>query len=85
MAERPRKGTWRTAALLALALLLPTAGDGTAAETLAPAELTVPRPVAEEHTAAVTGRKLVPVGRAVGIKLFSDGVLVVLPDKCLCI
>ncbi|WP_186566294.1 SpoIVB peptidase [Lawsonibacter celer] len=49
---------------------LPAAGSvGTALEEVKPA------PAAAEHPAV--GRTVVPLGRAVGIKLFSDGVMVV--------
>ena len=50
---------------------------GRAVPASAPAALDVPRTAAAEETGAAVGRKVVPLGRAVGIKLFSDGVLVV--------
>ena len=65
------------AAVLLLAVTLRNA-PVRAASALAPAELDVPRPVSGAQAAAETsGNIVVPFGRSVGIKLFSDGVLVV--------
>ena len=59
---------------LMLALLL--SGDGLRAMATQPDQPSV-QAVAVLGQGAETGRKVVPLGRAVGIKLFSDGVLVV--------
>ncbi|MCI8869040.1 MAG: SpoIVB peptidase [Lawsonibacter sp.] len=65
------------ALLLGLALTLLLARDGVQAASGA-VVLQLPRtPAAAAPAALETGRKVVPLGRAVGIKLFSNGVLVV--------
>ena len=67
------------AGLTALALLLAvclTGSGGTAAASAA-AVLEVPREASARAEARPVSGAVVPVGRAVGIKLFSDGVLVV--------
>ncbi len=65
---------------LCLLLLLCLAGDRTAAvETSAAAAVDLPgrTAAAARSGAAAVGERVIPIGRAVGIKLFSDGVLVV--------
>ncbi len=52
-------------------------GGGQAAEAYAPAVLELPRVSAAAETGNQVGRRVIPLGRAVGIKMFSDGVLVV--------
>lgn len=64
------------AGLLALSLCL-TGVRGMAVPASATAVLPMQRNVEEAAECLAVGRTLVPVGRAVGIKLFSDGVLVV--------
>ena len=65
-------------AALCLACAVALAGGGVpAAQTAAPARLELPRREAVQTMAAGVGDQVIPVGRAVGIKLFSDGVLVV--------
>ena len=59
-----------------LALLL-TGGGGRAAAASAQAVLEVPRQQAAGAAEQAVGNTVIPIGRAVGIKLFSDGVLVV--------
>jgi len=89
MEQRPRKDG-RTGALsaaaLCLALLLSlTGGQATAAETAAEAAATEMETVetlaavrlAAPPGGAAVGDEVIPIGKAVGIKLFSDGVLVV--------
>ena len=61
---------------LMLALLL-TGGGGRAAAASAQAVLEVPRQQAAGAAEQEVGNTVIPIGRAVGIKLFSDGVLVV--------
>lgn len=62
----------------AICLSLALKGDRAhAAATVAPAALEAPRQVAAQPVAAAMGRTVIPLGKAVGIKLFSDGVLVV--------
>ena len=61
---------------LMLALLL-TGGGGRAAAASAQAVLEVPRQQAAGAAEQAVGNTVIPIGRAVGIKLFSDGVLVV--------
>lgn len=67
------------AAALCLTLLLCLTGDRTAAaDTEAMAALELPgQAAAAPIRPAAVGSTVIPVGRAVGIKLFSDGVLVV--------
>ena len=66
------------AVALCLLCALGLAGDRPrTAQTAADAQLELPRGEAVQTMAAAVGRQVVPVGRAVGIKLFSDGVLVV--------
>ena len=67
-------------ALLALAacLVLGLAGErprAAAAAAMSPLEL--PKQATASPVTAAVGRKVIPLGKAVGIKLFSDGVLVV--------
>ncbi len=64
--------------VLGAVLCLSLAGDwGRAAAASAPAEVTVPRQMSAPEAPAAVGRRVIPLGKAVGIKLFSDGVLVV--------
>ncbi|MCI8913028.1 MAG: SpoIVB peptidase [Lawsonibacter sp.] len=53
------------------------AGRGQAAAVSALAALEAPRQTAAQPTQKTVGRTVIPLGKAVGIKLFSDGVLVV--------
>lgn len=67
-------------ALLALAacLVLGLAGERPrAAATAAMSPLELPKQATASPVTAAVGRKVIPLGKAVGIKLFSDGVLVV--------
>lgn len=67
-------------AVVAICLLLAVflAGDqGWTAAASAPAVLEVPRVSTTVQAEPSIGTKVIPLGRAVGIKLFSDGVLVV--------
>lgn len=66
------------AVCLALVLCLVRAGVGTRAVSAA-AVLELPRtePVSDGAKTGQVGHRVVPMGKAVGIKLFSDGVLVV--------
>lgn len=59
-----------------LCLSLSLTGDRVRAAS-APAVLAAPRQTAAPETPAAVSRKVIPLGKAVGIKLFSDGVLVV--------
>ena len=52
-------------------------GRARAAAASAPAAVVAPRPASASAVPAAVGRKVIPLGKAVGIKLFSDGVLVV--------
>ena len=77
MGEKGRKcGTW----LLGLAVCLVSAvcpvRQGDAVAAMAGASLETARPAAEARVAVPAGM-VIPMGTAVGIKLFSDGVLVV--------
>ena len=79
--KRPRPGGRRRTAAgaaqcLACAVAL-TGGGVRTAQTAAPARLDLPRQEAVQTMAAGVGDQVIPVGKAVGIKLFSDGVLVV--------
>ena len=67
------------AGLAAAALLLAAfwAGGGRTAAASAGAVLELPRQETEAAAVECVGNMVIPVGRAVGIKLFSDGVLVV--------
>lgn len=59
-------------------LTLSLAGDRAGAVTAAaPAAMDVPRPADAAEAPKSVSRKVIPLGKAVGIKLFSDGVLVV--------
>jgi stage IV sporulation protein B len=61
--------------LLTVCLVSDRAG---AVETASIAVLKAPRPTLSDHVETLTvGSTVIPVGKAVGIKLFSDGVLVV--------
>ena len=60
-----------------LALSLLWTGGARAVETSAPALLEVPRQTAGQPVEDEVGDMVIPLGKAVGIKLFSDGVLVV--------
>ncbi len=64
------------AACLMLALSL-AGGRARAAEASAPAVLDVPRQGSAQTAGSPVGTQVIPMGKAVGIKLFSDGVLVV--------
>ena len=65
-------------ALLCLVLAVCLAGDqGRWVQAAAPVELELPRTASQVSTTTQVGSRVIPVGRAVGIKLFSDGVLVV--------
>ena len=65
-------------AVLCLLLVLCLAGDrGQTAAVSAPALLEVTRKVPLASQTTAVGDRVIPMGRAVGIKLFSDGVLVV--------
>ena len=59
-----------------ICLSLSLTGDRVRAAS-APAALTVSRQTSAPEAPAAVGRKVIPLGKAVGIKLFSDGVLVV--------
>lgn len=59
-----------------LCLSLSLTGDRVRAAS-APAALAAPRQTAAPEAPAAVSRKVIPLGKAVGIKLFSDGVLVV--------
>lgn len=72
MELRKKRKTGAMAAILALSVLL--TGQRVLAAQMVPAP---EEAVAASAAAQDTGRKLVPLGRAVGIKLFSDGVMVV--------
>ena len=61
---------------MCLLLTLVLSGDRARAAA-APAELELPRPEAVSAAAVAPGDTVIPLGRAVGIKLFSNGVLVV--------
>ena len=67
------------AGLAALALLLAVllAGSGRTAEAWSGTALELARGAPAAGTAECLGNTVVPIGKAVGIKLFSDGVLVV--------
>ena len=69
---RKKRKTGAIAAVLALAVMLTGERILAAGTTLAPEDA-----VAASATVEQSGRRLVPLGRAVGIKLFSDGVMVV--------
>ena len=82
--EQPHWGAFVLAAALLLAagvaLLLPDKGGKMAlsTQTAGAAVLDLPRPAAQPAMASGTvGASVIPLGRTVGIKLFSDGVLVV--------
>ena len=61
-----------------ICLSLSLAGDrGRAAAAAAPAALATDRQEPAPEAPGAVGRKVIPLGKAVGIKLFSDGVLVV--------
>lgn len=64
------------AAAVLLAALMAARG-GRAAQTGAAAVLELPRQTASQQARTAVGSSVIPIGRAVGIKLFSDGVLVV--------
>lgn len=63
-----------TAVCLALTLAGSRARDVAAA---APAAIELPKTAAAQPAQTAAGRRVIPLGKAVGIKLFSDGVLVV--------
>ena len=82
-AEQPRRAA---AALVAAALLIlsavvlwPVSGgqEERSTPTAAPAVLELVRKEAKKTAAGKVGATVIPLGRTVGIKLFSDGVLVV--------
>lgn len=81
--ERDKQKGWYgflgfVAGLAALCLLLALCltGDGSRSAS-APAVLEAPRAAPSAQRPAAVGDRVIPLGRAVGIKLFSDGVLVV--------
>ena len=63
--------------LCLLAAILLTGDGERASEAAAPAMVTMPRLSAAASVDTEIGEQVIPLGRAVGIKLFSDGVLVV--------
>ncbi len=65
------------AVVFCLMLSAAVAGRGQAAAVSALAALEAPRQTAAQPTQKTVGRTVIPLGKAVGIKLFSDGVLVV--------
>ncbi len=77
--SRPWHGLFGAAGAAALCLLLTLALSGDRAQAAAAgAALELARPEAVAASAqAQVGSQVIPLGRAVGIKLFSDGVLVV--------
>lgn len=82
MEQEKKKGPGVLGLLLlgaAVCLSLSLTGDRAAAVTAsAPAAVAAPRQAAAEgELPAAVGRRVIPLGKAVGIKLFSDGVLVV--------
>ena len=63
---------------MVVCLSLALAGDrAQAVAAAAPAAVEAPRQAAAAAAPGKVGRKVIPLGKAVGIKLFSDGVLVV--------
>ena len=63
---------------VALCLSLSLTGDrAEAAAAAAPATVDAPRQGGAQPAPAAVGHTVIPLGKAVGIKLFSDGVLVV--------
>ncbi len=71
-------GAVTAVAAICLLLVVFLAGDqGRTEAASAPAVLEVPRGLATAQAEPSVGTKVIPLGRAVGIKLFSDGVLVV--------
>ncbi len=78
MKEREKRNTWRTAVVsfcVVVCMTVMFSGDGAqAVNTVVLRELSG---VQVEAECASTGRMVIPLGRRVGIKLFSDGVLVV--------
>ena len=74
---RPWPGLLGLAALCLVCAVVLTGGGARAAQTAAGARLELPRREAVQTMAAGVGDQVIPVGKAVGIKLFSDGVLVV--------
>ena len=77
--NRPRTpGLVAGGVVICLVLSLCLAGKGPrAVETSATAVLEVPRQTVTRMAESEVGRTVIPLGKAVGIKLFSDGVLVV--------
>lgn len=79
--ERKKKGGPALLGAAATVCLLAAVGAAgvwrQAAETMAPAVLDRTAVSAQAVEQPVVSRKVIPLGRAVGIKLFSDGVLVV--------
>lgn len=79
--EQKKKGpgVFGLAALaVVICLSLSLTGDrARAVAAAAPAAVEVPRQTAAQPAPAAVGRRVIPLGKAVGIKLFSDGVLVV--------
>ena len=62
----------------AICLSLPLMGNRTeSAAVAASVPLELPRPAVAQSSLTAAGRRVIPLGKAVGIKLFSDGVLVV--------
>ena len=77
--EQKKKGpgVFGLAALaVVICLSLSLTGDrARAVAAAAPAAVEVPRQTAAQPAPAAVGRRVIPLGKAVGIKLFSDGVL----------
>ena len=74
--SRPWHGLLGVAAALSLLLTVALTGDRARAAG-AGAALDLSQPEAVAAAAVQVGDQVIPLGRAVGIKLFSDGVLVV--------
>ena len=76
--QKGTPGILGAAVVLWAVLVLCLAGDQSrAAPASARAELDLPRTTAQVLEETTVGKTVIPMGRAVGIKLFSDGVLVV--------
>ena len=79
--KKKEPGVWfglaAGAVVFCLMLSAAVAGRGQAAAVSALAALEAPRQTAAQPTQKTVGRTVIPLGKAVGIKLFSDGVLVV--------
>ena len=76
--EKQRSGLFGVVAAMCLVLTVLLTGDrGRTSAVSAPAELDAVRPAGAASPTASMGTQVIPMGNAVGIKLFSDGVLVV--------